>query len=161
MTRSVKTCLSIIVMSTCVSFGAFAANKSVAPPAGLKTSYVAPVQAPQPVSRPFKLKGGGQIDLSTFAFDFGGQATHLGLFTATGQLDPQTFQIQGTITAADGDTLNFVAQFNLGPLGEIEAAFQITGGTGRFDGATGSASGPVNLDPDFMFTLNLEGTINY
>jgi len=37
----------------------------------------------------------------------------------------------------------------------------ITGGTGRFTGASGSASGLVALDPDFMFTLNIEGTIAY
>jgi hypothetical protein len=76
-------------------------------------------------------------------------------------LDPSTFQLQGTITAADGDTLDWVAQFQLGPLGEIDAVLTITGGTGRFTDAGGSATGLVGLDPDFMFTLNIEGTIVY
>ena len=128
---------------------------------GLKEAGIAPVEAPQPVGRPFKLKGGGQIDLSTLGFNFAGTATHLGLFSAAGQIDPSTFQIQGTITAADGDTLDWVAGFQIGPLGEIVAAFTFTGGTGRFAGASGSASGPVALDPDYLFTINLEGTIAY
>lgn len=128
---------------------------------GLKDAIVSPNQGQLPVERPFKLKGGGQIDLSTFSFDFGGTATHLGLYTSTGSIDPSTFQIQGTMTAANGDTLDWVAQFAQGPLGEIQATFTVTGGTGRFTGATGSASGPVALDPDFSFTLKLEGTLTY
>jgi len=65
------------------------------------------------------------------------------------------------MTAADGDTLDWVAQFSFGPLGEIDAALSITGGTGRFANASGGATGLVALDADLMFTLNLEGTISY
>jgi hypothetical protein len=129
-------------------------------PEGFKDSIVSSAQA-QPVERPFKLKGGGQIDLDTFGFDSAGTATHLGMYTSTGAIDPSTFQIQGTMTAANGDTLDWSAQFAQGPLGEIEATFTVTGGTGRFAGASGSASGPVALDPDYSFTLKLEGTITY
>jgi hypothetical protein len=122
---------------------------------------VTPDQGPPPPVRPFKLKGGGQIDVGTFGLEFAGTATHLGQFAASGQIDPTTLQIQGTMTAADGDALDWVAIFQQGPLGEIEATLTITGGTGRFTGASGGATGPVGLDPDFMFTLNLQGTIEY
>lgn len=126
-----------------------------------RQSLVSTEQNDHPVARPFKLKGAGQIDLTTLAFEFSGVATHLGRYSASGVIDPSTFQIQGAITAANGDTLDWSAQFSQGPLGEIEATFTFTGGTGRFEGATGTASGPVLLDADFMFTLNLQGTIAY
>ena len=128
---------------------------------GLKDSVISPSSGQDPVVRPFKLKGAGQIDLTTFAFNFAGTATHLGLYSSVGQIDPYTFQIAGTITAADGDTLTYAAAFAPGPLGEIEASFTITGGTGRFENASGSASGPVTLDADFTFLLNLQGTIAF
>jgi hypothetical protein len=128
---------------------------------GLKDGVISPSLGSDPVVRPLKLKGGGQIDLATFAFNFAGNATHLGLYSSTGTIDPSTFQISGTITAADGDTLSYVAGFQPGPLGEIEATFNITGGTGRFANASGSASGPVALDADFTFLLNLQGTIAF
>jgi hypothetical protein len=115
----------------------------------------------QSPARPMKIKGGGQIEVSTFALTFAGQATHLGQYTGTGVVDPSTFQIQGSMTAANGDILDWNASFQLGPLGEIEATFNFTGGTGRFVNASGTATGPVVLDPDFMFTINLLGTLSF
>jgi len=113
------------------------------------------------VPRPFKLKGAGIVDLGSAAFLFSGVATHFGRYTADGVIDLGTFSIQGTFTAADSDTLDWTAQFGIGPLGEIQVTFTFAGGTGRFAGASGSASGPVLLDPDFMFVFTLEGTISY
>ncbi len=128
---------------------------------GFKGAITAPSQGQVPIAKPFKLKGGGQIDVNTFTLYFAGAATHLGRYTASGQVDPATSNIRGTMTAANGDTLDWVAQFSTGPLGEIDAGFTVTGGTGRFEGATGEFAGPVVLDPDLMFTLNLLGTIAY
>ncbi len=116
---------------------------------------------PTPVTKPFKLKAGGQINLATGAIMFGGTATHLGLYTATGFLNPADFSIFGTIEVANGDTLSFTAAFVTGPLGEIDATFNILTGTGRFAGATGTASGPVALDPDFMFLISVNGDLTY
>jgi len=114
-----------------------------------------------PSARPFKLRAAGQIDLGTGAVEFGGVATHLGLYSAGGFLNPADFSILGTIKAANGDTLNFVAFFTIGPLGEIQAAFEIDGGTGRFAAASGSASGPVALDPEFMFVITADGNLEF
>jgi hypothetical protein len=115
----------------------------------------------QSPATPMKIKGGGQIDVSTFTLTFAGQSTYLGQYTGTGIVDPSTFQIQGSMTAANGDILDWNAYFQLGPLGEIEATFNFTGGTGRFVNASGTATGPVVLDPDFMFTINLLGTLSF
>ena len=114
-----------------------------------------------PSARPFKLNAAGQIDLATGAVQFGGVASHLGLYTANGFLNPADFSILGTIEAANGDTLNFTAFFTIGPIGEIEAAFNVAGGTGRFAEAVGMASGPVILDADFSFVIRAVGELDY
>jgi len=114
-----------------------------------------------PVTRPFKLRAAGQIDLATGGIGFGGVASHLGLYSANGFLDPSDFSISGTIEAANGDQLDFVGSFTIGPLGEIEANFIFAGGTGRFEDAAGSATGPVMLDPDFTFLLTVIGDLDY
>lgn len=124
---------------------------------GLASSTLA---APAPVSKVFKLRAAGQIDLSTGALAFGGVATHLGLYTSEGFLSP-TFSIFGTITAANGDTLEFTGFFSFGPLGELQATLNFNGGTGRFAGATGTASGPVTLNPDFTFLITASGNLEY
>ncbi len=113
------------------------------------------------VSKPLKLGAAGEVDLTTGAIMFGGTATHIGLYTAQGFLNPQDFSIFGTIEAANGDTLSFTAFFVFGPTGDIDATFNILTGTGRFAGATGTASGPVILDPDFTFLITVNGEISY
>jgi len=118
-------------------------------------------QHPASVSRPFKLGAAGQIDITTGSIEFGGVATHVGRYTASGFLNPADFSIIGTLEAANGDTLDFVAAFAIGPIGEIEATFTVTGGTGRFAGASGTASGPVALDPDFSFLIRAIGELAY
>ena len=126
----------------------------------LKSEVISPGRL-NPNVRPFKLKGGGQIDLATFALNFAGQATYLGQFTAAGQLDPVLGEFAGTMTAANGDTVNWRGIFQSGPLGEIEATLTLDGGTGRFVHLDGVVSGPVELDADFMFSLNLEGPVRF
>lgn len=121
-----------------------------------------PMEQEQRDPRPFKLRAAGQIDLNTGGILFGGVATHLGLYTASGFLNPLDFSILGSIEAANGDTLNFTAAFVIGPVGQLEASFNFDGGTGRFAGAAGSASGPVVLDPvDFTFLITALGDLDY
>jgi len=129
-------------------------------PDSLKGDAISPNRQ-NPNLTPFKLKGGGQVDLATLTFTFAGQATYLGQFTAIGQLDPTLGEIAGTMTAANGETVNWRGIFQPGPLGEIEATLTLDGGTGRFEHLDGVVSGPVALDPDFMFTMNLEGTVRF
>ena len=113
------------------------------------------------VTKPLKLKAAGGIDLNTGAIMFGGTATHLGLYTANGFFNPADNSIFGTIEVESGATLSFTAAFVFGPLGEIDATFNILTGTGRFAGATGTASGPVILDPDFTFLITVNGELSY
>lgn len=124
---------------------------------GLSTGAMA---APEPVSRVFKLRAAGQIDLSTGALAFGGVATHLGLYSSNGFLSP-TFDIFGTIVSADGESLGFTGFFSIGPTGELQATLNFNGGTGRFAGASGTASGPVTLNPDFTFLITASGNLEY
>ena len=112
-------------------------------------------------TRPFKLRAAGQIDVTTGTIAFGGVATHLGLYTANGFFNPFTGGIAGTMEAANGDTLDFTALFTIGPLGQLEATFNIAGGTGRFAEAVGTASGPVTLDDEFAFLIRAVGDLDY
>ena len=110
--------------------------------------------------RAFKLTASGGIDLASGVVLFGGNGTHLGLYRGNGFLDP-TFAISGSLLAANGDALNFVASFSFGQMGEIAATFVFSGGTGRFEDAAGQASGPVVLNPDFSFVIDVSGYIIY
>ena len=154
---TVACALSFVLAGTSV----YAAGRSsIGAPDSIGGEVLSPSR-PNPNTLPFKLKGGGQIDLATFTFSFAGQATHLGQFTAIGQLNPATGLLEGTITAANGDTVNWSGAFQPGPLGEFEATLTFAGGTGRFEHFDGVAGGPVALDPDYMFTMNLEGTVRF
>jgi hypothetical protein len=82
-----------------------------------------------------------------------GQATHLGRFTVEfpHRVDFATRTGKGTFTftAANGDTLtaDFNGQAQPGPIVSIVEEATITGGTGRFAGATGSFTARRQFDP--------------
>ena len=63
--------------------------------------------------------------------------------------------------AANGDEL-YVLNYGwtTGPE-ELEADFLIVGGTGRFDGATGSGTVTATTDEDGVQTTYYDGTIDY
>jgi hypothetical protein len=100
-----------------------------------------------------------------------GQATHLGRFTQTGDaaVDVATGNAGGTwmLTAANGDQL--FLDFEAIPTSDSThglAAFTIVGGTGRFQGATGSYTQTIVFTttpgtPGSTFTDVLEGTISF
>lgn len=76
-----------------------------------------------------------------------GQMSHLGRTTYQGELDtligPQTATGTITFTAANGDTLTATISGIIPPpdpqgMGEFDLTDTITGGTGRFSGASGS-----------------------
>jgi hypothetical protein len=100
-----------------------------------------------------------------------GNATHLGRFTVEIAHVVNTFTrtVTGSyeFTAANGDTLIADVTGQFGPTAEnprvllsVETA-TITGGTGRFAGATGSFTVErlLNLDT-FLTTVSFEGTIS-
>jgi hypothetical protein len=99
-----------------------------------------------------------------------GQATHLGRFTMVSPhftfLDTLEVAGQQFFTAANGDTLTavFSGQFVPNADGNLEATLPalITGGTGRFSGATGSFDFHIIARPaafGFDSTATFTGTI--
>src|SRR5262249_1914463 len=115
--------------------------------------------------RPFALNGNG---VATFITDGAGNviganvtgsgtATHLGMWTTVGTVhftpDPNNpgrllSSGTGTITAANGDTLQFVVHGSLDPAaGADMGPIQFVGGTGRFNGVSGGGEFVVELNP--------------
>jgi hypothetical protein len=100
----------------------------------------------------------------------GGNATHLGRFTGTAEfvLDVCNLTYVGgyVFTAANGDSISgpFIGSLTPtdvpGVFDNTESAF-VTGGTGRFAGATGTfdLDGQINLNTG-TFSLPFEGTIS-
>lgn len=103
-----------------------------------------------------------------------GKSTHLGKVSlkAVDCVTPMenhfTFKGSFTLTAANGDTLtgdysgSFIPKENPPMYGLSDAKFQITGGTGRFAQATGSAElqGNQNIQTG-KGKLEADGTISY
>ncbi len=128
---------------------------------------------PQPsgTARPFKATGIPAMGDGTFIIV--GNATHLGhfVFPGTFKVVGRTpdglkvfFHIQGTYTAANGDTIeidcpDWVGDFSQNPVLSW-GLVKIVGGTGRFANASGSYVG--TLSPGNAPTLfTAEGTISY
>lgn len=126
-----------------------------------------------PVERPFKAAGIFTSDPVTETFLVLGNATHLGKIVFAGSFSfvsatPAglvTLHIQGTYTAANGDTIvvdcpNWVTQYDAGGNALTSTGLvKINGGTGRFAGATGSYVGNIYAGDTLTFTA--EGTITY
>lgn len=123
----------------------------------------------------------GDLPLALLDYTLSGNATHLGnlsssylhhddcnLSFATMLL---TTNVSGELAAANGDLVYYTGAdvinvFNLltgsGSTGPITGTWTITGGTGRFEGATGSVT--LNGLVDFTtlnFTAEANGTITY
>ncbi len=125
-----------------------------------------------PVTRPLKMKAEMvvYVDLNdgSFVSPNWGESTQGGKFTnvGVGWMNPQTLEVfseEGTAVAANGDKLFWTGN---GPSG-----MDITGGTGRFENATGGMTwvftiGDIDLDLEAMTmtvycTYTAEGTITY
>ncbi|MEN8152028.1 MAG: hypothetical protein ABFS86_19590, partial [Planctomycetota bacterium] len=96
-----------------------------------------------------------------------GTSTHLGKLTTSGQValiwtsEGVWFVGAGTSVAANGDELyNTLEGLDTG-YGDTSGTFTITGGTGRFAGATGSGTFTSSRDADDVMTAVHEGTIDY
>jgi hypothetical protein len=130
------------------------------------------------VERPFALHGSGVATLITNesglpigAIPTGsGTATHLGQWTVAGnvQYTPDSNGVlhssgNATITAANGDKLQIQIDGILDPMAGVDqGTFYFVGGTGRFEGASGSSNFLVSINPlTGGFDLTVVGKINY
>ena len=97
--------------------------------------------------RPISASGPGSttanLATETFVFEFSGTGSHLGKFTATTEgtivpTGPGTFALSGNaiLVAANGDQLTATATVTVN--GPVSGAATITGGTGRFEDASGT-----------------------
>ena len=135
---------------------------------GLALTVLALLLLPRPVLAEDQLRLKGQETGAVFpgAFQFPfhyesiaaeGKASHLGHYTLTGNfaVDVRVGMSTGafTLTAANGDTL-FLSEAGHGvAIGDFMhkvSVFTITGGTGPFEGATGSITSSLT----FAFPLN-------
>jgi hypothetical protein len=120
-------------------------------------------------SVPFKGK-------STLSFDFAnglvtgtGTGSHIGRFTSVAMDDLSNFPeitSTGTFTAANGDEISFTQNGTAQDLGNgiLHGDFNatITGGTGRFAGATGNFVNHVFVNENLATgSAEFEGTISY
>ena len=130
------------------------------------------------IERPFALKGTG---VATLIIDENGHlvgatptgsgtATHLGQWTVSGNVKytPDSNGVlhssgEATLTAANGDKLLFQIDGILDPVAAVDqGVFHFVGGTGRFEGASGSANFLVTINPlTGGFELTVVGKINY
>ena len=88
--------------------------------------------------------------LVTYNWKFSGQATHFGrctgVFQATINVLTTARATSITLTAPNGDSISGIYNWDSAPSGKLNivtvtTTFRITGGTGRFAGASGGGSG--------------------
>jgi hypothetical protein len=121
--------------------------------------------------RPFRAMGSGyvsEVDEDGFTAVWSGQATHLGRYDAIAEI---AFQPDGsnlgtaTLTGANGDSVTMTLHDVFDPVTEtFVGEYVITGGTGRFAGASGSGSYVVIPDHSgdvITFDIAFEGTLRY
>ncbi len=91
-----------------------------------------------------------------------GQASHLGRVTGGGTVQTGVLlHATVTLTAANGDSVNFVADYGPSGPGTWAGTYRIAGGTGRFEGASGDGSFEAVLNPDGTLTGKADGNIAY
>jgi hypothetical protein len=142
--------------------------------------------SPNPDFVPSPCVDGGGL-LFTSGFFVNGNATHLGKIDAKNSLGEDVSckfvpgerliletEVAGQITAANGDIIYYTGSDKLdltdiilgvSPFGTIVGTWTITGGTGRFVGATGTLpiKGIIDASPPTggIFRVTAEGTITY
>lgn len=147
-------------------------SASLNPSAGGASAAVLPTPAAAAVPLKGRLEGSQTITPLDPPFVFvdmssAGTATILGRFLVraphTVNFATRTAEGTYTFTAANGDmlTADFTGDAQGGPVISIEEHATITGGTGRFDGATGSFTVHRTFDPAAGTTRgSFEGTVS-
>jgi hypothetical protein len=127
--------------------------------------------------RPWKGKASGTTTFDTATFpsfsgstEGSGRFSHLGKTTYSSNFTitvtgPGTFSIVGTqtVVAANGDTLSLAFMgtgtfTGAGETSETHATWTVTGGTGRFDDASGTLTGTVLTQVDSVVGTTATGT---
>jgi hypothetical protein len=125
----------------------------------------------------------GDLGLANAGYFMHGNATHLGQLISSNSRGQDTkcdfrfstgllnTEVKGQLAAANGDLIYYTgvdvldlnSLFIGGTEGTIKGRWTITGGTGRFAGATGyfDISGPVYFTPPAYFSITGEGVITY
>ena len=93
-----------------------------------------------------------------------GEATHLGKFTREEEilLNPQNFTFTGSIVFTSADGSELYCEFSGGFTGATTAVgtYTFTGGTGRFEDASGEAYFSIEQSDPANFTFEFAGTID-
>jgi hypothetical protein len=101
-------------------------------------------------------------DFAGVGAEFSGNFSHLGKFTGVVDLDDSDGIDDTVWTAANGDTVtNMTTNFAPGPDNTYVQTIVITGGTGRFQDATGNATITGTFDfGTFVYDGHLDGSIS-
>ena len=124
----------------------------------LVAASVAPTASAKQPDKQVPLRGG----FEGVATEFSGNFSHLGRFAGVVDLDASDGTDDTVWVAANGDTVtNQTTNFVPAGDGTYVQTIVITGGTGRFENATGTATITGNFDfGTFVYDGRLEGTIS-
>jgi hypothetical protein len=119
-------------------------------------------------ARPLQIQAQGQVDFLAGTGSEAGQISHGGLFSNEWSATGLT-TLAGVLTVANGDELSWVGDINVVFTDPTHTTFvinlTITGGTGRFEGATGllviAGTGEQIAGPVYGFTYTGTGTLSY
>jgi len=138
-------------------------------PGLLALSILSSAAAVHAEERPIAADGSGYLDFTRAPRLFGsGQVSHLGLSSLSVLLDSTAWSLGQilprslSLSAADGDILKGNVEAEYDPeTRTIAGTVTFTGGTGRFEDATGSALLWIEFADSFNFDFALLGNINY
>lgn len=163
-----------LALSICLIFAMSCTAESVDDPA-VDELTATNVRAGKKITKPVKNSYTGVDRADGTGQDFTGTMSHVGKFTGSTFITSFVFNPDGTATltsddvivAANGDEIYTSSEVILvfgnpaGTEGTYSGGFDITGGTGRFDGATGRMTMDNGVFKDGVATHNAVGEITY
>jgi len=140
---------------------AFAAVRTPGTYGGSAQSSSGDVSAQQliVIESAFKLKAGGQIDFDAGTMTLAGQSSHMGQFTGEGSFDAATWTFTGTLVDGSGVGSNVSMTLVEQTPGEFAVTMRFLGSLSHSNLVSGIGVGTLHMDHDFMFTVEVEGTL--